>query len=123
MPVPEILPYEAFWIFIIIFFIAALGTIEAGYILSRKAPSPVKEATFECGQDEDIHPHETFIRGADRYFAYAVAFFILDSFTWIIIAAVRVISIYLATILLLTTFIAGISVSLAYYVYRVRGEL
>ncbi len=120
---PGILPYEAFWMYVGLFVFVSALTILIGYILARRNPSPVKEATFECGQEEDIHPHETYIRGADRYFAYAVAFFILDAFTWILIAAVKAFNVYLGSFVLAALFLAAITVALYYYVSRVREVL
>jgi len=121
--VATILPHEAFWIYVGLFLIVTDVTIMIGYILARKLPSVVKEATFECGQPEDIHPHETYIRGADRYFAYAVAFFILDAFTWILIAAVKALDIFIFSFLLLALFLGGITTALYYYITRVREVL
>ena len=119
----SILPYEAFWIYVSLFIFVSVVTILAGYIMGRHKPSPVKEATFECGQEEDIHPHDTYIRGADRYFAYAVAFFILDAFTWILIAAVKAFNYYLTSFILVSLFLSGIAVALYYYVSKVREVL
>jgi NADH:ubiquinone oxidoreductase subunit 3 (subunit A) len=79
--------------------------------------------TFECGQEEDIHPHETFVRGADRYFAYAIAFFILDAFVWIIIAGAKSLRVYLPTGLFISLYIMSLLSALAYYIFRVREEL
>lgn len=120
---PELLPYEVFWIYVIIFTVSAMATIEMGYLISNRAPSKVKKETFECGQEEDIHPHDIFIRGADRYFAYAVAFFILDAFTWILIAGSRALDVYLATGLFIATYLLALMAALSYYVIKVREVL
>lgn len=119
----SILPYQAFWIYVGLFLFVTTITILIGYILARRKPSPVKEATFECGQEEDIHPHDTYIRGADRYFAYAVAFFILDAFTWILIAAVKAFNIYITSFILVSLFLSGIAITLYYYITRIREVL
>ena len=119
----QLLPYEAFWIYISIFLVSTLLTIVIGYILANRAPSKVKSDTFECGQEEDIHPHETYIRGANRYFAYAVAFFILDAFTWMIIAGAISISTYLIAGFLISVYIIILISVLAYYVIKVREAL
>ncbi len=119
----QLLPFEAFWTYVIIFIISTAITVIIGYILANRAPNPVKKTTFECGQKEDIHPHEIFIRGADRYFAYAVAFFILDAFTWIIIAGVKALNVYLASGLFMVTYLLAIMTVLSYYVIKVRERL
>lgn len=119
----QLLPYEVFWIYITIFAISTSLTVILGYILANRAPNPIKKSTFECGQKEDVHPHEIFIRGADRYFAYAVAFFILDSFTWIIIAGVKALDVFLASGLFIATYLIAIMIVLAYYVLKIREML
>lgn len=119
----QLLPFEAFWAYIIIFAISTLLTVVLGYLLANRAPNPVKKSTFECGQKEDVHPREIFIRGADRYFAYAVAFFILDAFTWIIIAGVQALNIYLVSGLFMATYLLAIIIVLTYYVLKVRERL
>ena len=116
----QLLPFEAFWIYIVIFAISTSLTVILGYLLADRVPNPVKKSTFECGQKEDVHPHEIFIRGADRYFAYAVAFFILDAFTWMIIAGVKALNIYLISALFMTTYLLAIIIVLAYYVLKIR---
>lgn len=123
MGASQLLPYEVFWSYVISFLISAALTVIIGYILANRVPSNVKEDSFECGQEEDVHPHEIFIRGADRYFAYAVAFFILDAFTWIIIAGAKVISLYVATGFFIATYVVAIMSALAYYVLKVREGL
>ncbi len=119
----QLLPHEVFWLYVIIFVISVMGTIEIGYLLSNKAPSKVKKDTFECGQEEDVHPHEIFILGADRYFAYAVAFFILDAFTWILIAGTKALDIYIAAGLFMATYLVALMAALSYYVIKVREAL
>lgn len=119
----QLLPFEVFWSYVIVFVISTSLTVILGYLLANRAPNSVKKSTFECGQKEDVHPHEIFIRGADRYFAYAVAFFILDTFTWIIIAGVRALDIYLASGLFIITYLLAIMIALSYYVIKVRERL
>jgi NADH:ubiquinone oxidoreductase subunit 3 (subunit A) len=119
----QLLPFEVFWIYVLIFVISAMGTVEIGYLLSNKAPSKVKRSTFECGQVEDVHPHEIFIIGADRYFAYAVAFFILDAFTWILIAGANAVDFFLAAGLFIATYLIVLMAALSYYIIKVREGL
>ncbi len=113
-------PEEIYWTFIFLFLVVAMLTIVIGYILARKAPTKVKRETFECGQEVDIHVHDTYIKGAERYFAYAVAFFILDAFTWILIASVNALKTYLFTTTLIVVYIVLIMIVLAYYISKLR---
>ena len=119
----QLLPFEAFWAYVIIFFISMALTVILGYLLANRAPSPTKKTTFECGQKEDIHPHEIFIKGADRYFAYAMAFFILDAFSWIIVAGVKALDVFIASGLFIITYLIAIMIALGYYVIKVRERL
>ena len=119
----QIVSYEAFWIYLFTFVISTMLTIIIGYILASRSPSKIKAETFECGQEEDIHPHETFIRGADRYFAYAVAFFILDAFVWILIAGAASLKMYIPTGLFISLYIVSLFSVLAYYIFKVREAL
>jgi len=80
-------PYLWFWIFIVLFFVTGLVIPVIAYILEGRRRGTVKEDTFECGQEVDIRPSDVRIAGAGRYFAYAVAFFVLDALTWIIMAS------------------------------------
>ncbi len=119
----QLLPHEVFWIYVIIFVVSVMGTIEIGYLLSSRSPSKIKRESFECGQEEDIHPHDIFILGADRYFAYAIAFFILDAFTWILIAGTKALDIYIAAGLFMATYLVALMAALSYYVIKVREAL
>jgi len=116
----EIGPYEAFWIFVGIFFISSLIVIVLGWILSNKRESSIKEDMFDCGQKPDVTPHKIPIFGSIRYFAYAMAFFVLDAFVWIILASVypfKICSGCFSIFFLL--YIGIILVGLSFYINRV----
>lgn len=83
----EILPHEAFWIFITSFFLTGALLPIIAYILVGRRRGEIREDTFECGQEIDIRPTDVTIAGAMRYFGYAVAFFVLDAFVWILMAS------------------------------------
>jgi len=85
-------PYMWYWIFIVTFFITGLILPVIAYILEGRRRGDVKEDTFECGQEIDIRPSDIRIVGAIRYFAYAVAFFVLDALTWILMASTSLIA-------------------------------
>lgn len=75
-----------------IFFISGLIVPVLAYILVGRSRGEVKEDTFECGQEIDIRPMDIRIVGAMRYFAYAVAFFVLDALSWILMASLGIIT-------------------------------
>lgn len=79
--------YIWYWIFIVIFFVTGLILPVIAYVLEGRRRGEIKEDTFECGQEIDIRPSEIRVVGAIRYFAYAVAFFVLDALTWILMAS------------------------------------
>ena len=113
-------PYEAFWIFVIIFFISSLITVVLGWILSNKRRSDIKEEMFDCGQKPDITPHRISIFGSIRYFAYAMAFFVLDAFVWIILSSIYPFNVCSeCTSILLVTYIIIIMAGLGYYINSV----
>ncbi len=113
-------PFEAFWIYVILFFLTSLGTIEIAWLLSSKRREPEKYKTFEAGQPMDVVPNEVGLFGSIRYFAYAMAFFVLDAFVWILFAsltALRVLS--SAAAMALFIYISILLVGLWYYIIRV----
>jgi len=116
----QIGPYEAFWIFVVTFFIASLIVVVLGWILSNKRESDIKGDMFDCGQKPDVTPHEIPIFGSIRYFAYAMAFFVLDAFVWIIISSVYPFKICSeCTSLFFLLYVAIILIGLTYYINRV----
>ncbi len=80
-------PYEAFWIYIILFFVSSAATIVIAWILASRKREPYKYDVFEAGQKMDVIPNEVGLFGSIRYFAYAMAFFVLDAFVWILISS------------------------------------
>jgi len=113
-------PYESFWIFIIIFFITSFITVAIGWILANRKRSKVKYDMFDCGQKPDTTPHKLSIFGSVRYFAYAMAFFVLDAFVWIILSSVypfKVSGSYIAIYFII--YIVIVLVGLTYYINRV----
>ena len=78
-------------------------------LFSAKKPNKIKTQTYECGQDpfSDIKDHKFL--GITRYFGYAVLFFALDAFAWVILTAgisinldivsISTVSIYLVVVL------------------------
>lgn len=114
--------YLVFWIFVGLFAISVALTVIVGYILSTKVPTEVKGATYECGQPEDIHPHEIMFKAAERYFAYAMAFFVLDVLAWVLFAAVpsvRANPLVMGALSAYTAIVLGI---LIYYLKRLAGR-
>jgi len=113
-------PFETFWIYVILFFLTSLGTIEIAWLLSSRKKEPEKYKPFEAGQKMDVIPNQVGLFGSIRYFAYAMAFFVLDAFVWILFAslsALKVIPPFAALVLFI--YISVLLVGLWYYIIRV----
>jgi|Deesub1362B_J571_1020462.scaffolds.fasta_scaffold00004_439 NADH:ubiquinone oxidoreductase subunit 3 (subunit A) len=110
----EILPFEAFWLFITSFFITGLLLPIIAYLLIGRRRGEVREDTFECGQEIDMRPNDVTIVGAMKYFGYAVAFFVLDAFVWILMASTNLLTsvslapLYLGVIIYIGIILIGI---------------
>ena len=83
----EISAYS-FWIYALIFALSLVSTVLLSRLLSPRAPNPVKHSIYECGQAPMGRARDFMIAGANRYYAYAVAFFALDAFSWILLTSV-----------------------------------
>lgn len=113
-------PFESFWIFVLLFFITSLATILIAWILASRRREQSKYDIFEAGQAMDVIPNMVGLFGSIRYFAYAMAFFVLDSFVWILIAYTGVIGLNSeVAVLYLIIYISTLLIGLWYYVIKV----
>ncbi|RLE48668.1 MAG: hypothetical protein DRJ31_06700 [Candidatus Methanomethylicota archaeon] len=91
IPIFTLPDYLAFWIFAFLFLIVMLLGLILGKILSRlygpHKKTPFKDETFECGQLPFSVAQDHPLVGATRYFVYAVAFFVVDAFAWMLLAS------------------------------------
>jgi NADH:ubiquinone oxidoreductase subunit 3 (subunit A) len=82
----------AFWLFTAI----ELGFLSVAIIISKligpKKPTKTKKTIYECGQSPFNPASEFRLLGITRYFGYAVVFFALDAFAWVILTAALSIS-------------------------------
>jgi len=104
---------QAFWAFALIDFGFLSVAIIASRLVSPKKPNKIKNATYECG-NEIFGEARTFrLTGISRYFGYAVAFFALDAFGWMILTSALALQMTaeLVSIIAIYTFIifAGIA--------------
>ena len=78
---------QAFWAFALIDFGFLSVAIIASRLVSPKKPNKIKNTTYECG-NEPFGEARTFrLTGISRYFGYAVAFFALDAFGWMVLTS------------------------------------
>ena len=91
IPISALPDYLAFWIFMFLFLIVMLIGLILGKILSKlygpHKKTPFKDETFECGQLPFSVAQDHPLTGATRYFVYAVAFFVIDAFAWMLLAS------------------------------------
>lgn len=106
---------QAFWAFAIIDFSFLAVAVIAARLVSPKKPNKIKNTTFECGQDPFGEARSFRLTGISRYFGYAVAFFALDAFGWMILTSALSFQFTaeLVTIIVIYTFI--IFTGIAYF--------
>ena len=80
--------YIAFWLFTALFIAFLTIAILLSKLLAPSKPNPIKKNIYECGQPPFGRALSFRVTGALRYFGYAVVFFALDAFTWIILTSV-----------------------------------
>ena len=83
----QIYGYQAFWAFALIDFGFLAVAVVASRLVSPKKPNKIKNTTYECGQDPFGEARTFRLTGISRYFGYAVAFFALDAFGWMILTS------------------------------------
>jgi len=99
--------YIAFWLFTALFIAFLSIAILISKLLAPSKPNPIKKNIYECGQPPFGRALSFRVTGALRYFGYAVIFFALDAFTWIILTSVyspsplTLIAVFLYTLIIL----------------------
>jgi NADH:ubiquinone oxidoreductase subunit 3 (subunit A) len=86
----------AFWAFTFIEIGFLAFAIIAARLLSPKKPNKIKATIYECGQDPVGEARSYRMLGITRYFGYAVVFFALDAFAWVVLTAAMSISVTLS---------------------------
>ena len=114
----QISGFQAFWAFarLDLGFLALAGM--AARLVSPKKPNPTKVTTYECGQEPFGEARTFRLTGISRYFGYAVAFFALDAFGWMVLTSAMSVKITteLITIIAIYTFI--IFTGIAYFLHE-----
>jgi NADH:ubiquinone oxidoreductase subunit 3 (subunit A) len=103
----QISGFQAFWVFALIDFGFLTLAIIAARLVSPKKPNEIKVTTYECGNKPFGEARTFKLTGISRYFGYAVAFFALDAFGWIVLTSAMSVKITteLITIISLYTFV------------------
>ena len=110
----------AFWIFTTteIGFLAV--AIIASRLIGAKKPNKIKATIYECGQEPFGAAKDYKILGITRYFGYAVVFFALDAFAWVILTAAMSINFNLETISVVTVYVAVVLVGIGYFLTELK---
>lgn len=105
----------AFWIFTTteIGFLAV--AILAARLISPKKPNEIKGTIYECGQEPFGAAKDYKILGITRYFGYAVVFFALDAFAWVVLTAAMSISVTLKTISIVSLYVLVVLIGVGYF--------
>ncbi len=106
---------HAFWIFAGIELGFLSVAILAARLIGAKKPNETKTTIYECGQKPYGEARSFRILGITRYFGYAVAFFALDAFAWIILTSAISVSFTLETVSILLVYSFIIALGLAYF--------
>jgi len=112
--------YLAFWVFTAIF-ISFLGiAILISWLLGPSKPNPIKGTTYECGQEPFGRAKDFKITGITRYFGYAVVFFALDAFSWVVLTAAMSITFSLETIAIVSVYTLIVLVGIGYFLAELK---
>ena len=110
----------AFWLF---------ASVEVGFLavaiviarlISAKRPNKTKETIYECGQDPFGNARDFRILGITRYFGYAVIFFALDAFAWIILTAAMSINFNFQVVAIVSVYILIVLVGIGYFLAELK---
>ena len=105
----------AFWTFASIEIGFLAFAIIVARLLSAKKPNKIKATIYECGQDPVGEARSYRLLGITRYFGYAVVFFALDAFAWVILTAAMSINFTLETIAIVSLYVLVILVGVGYF--------
>ena len=106
----------AFWIFAAIEIGFLSFAIVAARLISAKKPNKIKETIYECGQDPIGAAKDYRLLGIVRYFGYAVVFFALDAFAWVVLMAAMSIDLSLQFVSIVSAYILVILIGVGYFV-------
>ncbi|MFH1624572.1 MAG: NADH-quinone oxidoreductase subunit A [Pseudomonadota bacterium] len=106
----------AFWTFAAIEIGFLSFAIVAARLISAKKPNKIKETIYECGQDPIGAAKDYRLLGIVRYFGYAVVFFALDAFAWVVLMAAMSIDLSLQFISIVSAYILVILIGVGYFI-------
>jgi NADH:ubiquinone oxidoreductase subunit 3 (subunit A) len=110
----------AFWTFASIELSFLAFAIVIARLISPKKPNKIKRTIYECGQDPFGAARSFKILGITRYFGYAVVFFALDAFAWVVLTAAMSIEFTLETIAVVSFYTLVVLVGIGYFLAELK---
>ena len=105
----------AFWTFASIEIGFLAFAIIVARLISPKKPNKIKTTIYECGQAPFGEARDYRLLGITRYFGYAVVFFALDAFAWVVLTAAMSISVTLKTISIVSLYVLVVLIGVGYF--------
>jgi NADH:ubiquinone oxidoreductase subunit 3 (subunit A) len=105
----------AFWAFASIEIGFLAFAIIVARLIGAKKPNKIKATIYECGQDPVGEARSYRMLGITRYFGYAVVFFALDAFAWVILTAALSINFTLETIAIVSLYVLVVLIGVGYF--------
>jgi NADH:ubiquinone oxidoreductase subunit 3 (subunit A) len=112
--------HVAFWLFASIEIGFLVFAVVVARLISAKKPNKIKETIYECGQEPFGNARDFRILGITRYFGYAVIFFALDAFAWVILTAAMSINFALNTIAIVSVYILIVLIGIGYFLSELK---
>lgn len=110
----------AFWIFVAVMMLFLTAAIIMARLLSPKNPNKIKNQTYECGQDPFSNVNEHKFLGITRYFGYAVLFFALDAFAWVVLTAGISLNLDLVSIYTVSIYLVVVLTGVFYFIVEMK---
>jgi len=105
----------AFWMFASIEIGFLSFAIIVARLISAKKPNRIKETIYECGQEPMGAAKDFRMLGIVRYFGYAVVFFALDAFAWVVLTSAMSIQFSMSAIASVSLYVFVILIGVGYF--------
>ena len=110
----------AFWTFASVEVSFLAIAIIVARLIGAKKPNKIKTTIYECGQDPYGAAKDFRMLGILRYFGYAVVFFALDAFAWVVLTAAMSINFTFNTIAVVSVYVLVVLVGIGYFLAELK---
>lgn len=110
----------AFWTFASIEVSFLAFAILVAWLIGAKKPNKIKKTIYECGQTPLGAAKDFRILGITRYFGYAVVFFALDAFAWVLLTAAMSINFTLEVIAVVSIYVLIVLIGIGYFLAELK---